>query len=188
MSLGSVWSRHQISAINTMEQFSMIRRQIFAGAAAVTVAAQDATANENIDDLAARSTRAYAALMKGDAVAYAAIMKHTQDFTLMQPFGGKVVHGFDGAPEHLARLGGFFRNGDFKQEVIQSISSADVAVLVTIEHQSVEVGGLARQEWPLRVTLVFRRESGEWKLAHRHADPLAHGISVERAAALARGH
>lgn len=166
----------------------MTRRQILAGAAAVTVAAQDATANENIADLAARSTRAYTALMKGDAVTYAAIMKHTQDFTLMQPFGGKVVHGFEASPEHLSRLGGFFKNGDFKQEVIQSISSGDVAVLVTMEHQSVAVGGLAQQQWPLRVTLVFRREDGEWKLAHRHADPLVHGISIEQAAALARGH
>ncbi len=165
----------------------MTRRQILAGAAVAAVAAQDATANENIADLATRSTRAYTALMRGDAVTYAAIMKHTQDFTLMQPFGGKVVHGFEVSPEHLARLGGFFRNGDFKQEIIQSISSDDVAVLVTIERQAVEVGGLAKQDWPLRVTLVFRREGGEWRLAHRHADPLVHGISVEQAAALARG-
>jgi ketosteroid isomerase-like protein len=170
-----------------MEPLNMTRRQFPAGAAAVTVAARDATANENIEDLVARSTRANTALMKGDAKTYAAIMKHTRDFTLMQPFGGAVVRGFEGSPEHLARLGGFFSSGDFKQEVVQSISSGDVAVLVTIEHQSVEVGGLARQEWPLRVTLVFRREGGEWRLAHRHADPLVHGISVEQAAALARG-
>lgn len=165
----------------------MTRRRILAGTEAVAVAAQDATANENIEELAERSIRANTALMKGDAQTYAAIMKHTQDFTLMQPFGGKVVHGFAGSPEHLARLGRFFRNGDFKQDVIQSISSGDVAVLVTIEHQSVEVGGLAKQQWPLRVTLVFHRVGGEWRLAHRHADPLVHGISVEQAAALARG-
>jgi ketosteroid isomerase-like protein len=39
----------------------------------------------------------------------------------------------------------------------------------------------------LRVTLVFRRENnGPWLLAHRHADPLVAGISLEQAAALAR--
>ncbi|MBN8903092.1 MAG: hypothetical protein BGO51_09510 [Rhodospirillales bacterium 69-11] len=105
----------------------------------------------------------------------------------MQPFGGAVVHRLDPSPEHLARLGGFFRNGDFTQEIVQAIASGDVAVLVTIERQSVEVGGLPRQEWPLRVTLVFRREDGEWRLAHRHADPLVRGISLDQAAALARG-
>jgi len=37
------------------------------------------------------------------------------------------------------------------------------------------------------VTLVYRREGSEWRLAHRHADPLVHGNSVEQAAAIARG-
>jgi ketosteroid isomerase-like protein len=165
----------------------MTRREVFAGAAAIAVSAGGARASDNAANLSAMSSRAYAALMQGDAASYAAIMKHTRDFTLMQPFGGKIAHGFDESPEHLKALGGFFRNGDFRQEVIQSISSDDVVVLVTLEHQSVEVGGLPKQSWPLRVTLVFRREDGKWRLAHRHADPLVHGISVEHAAAVARG-
>jgi ketosteroid isomerase-like protein len=125
--------------------------------------------------------------MQGDAATYAATMQHTRDYTLMQPFGGPVVRGFDGSSAHLATLGGFFRNGDFWQEIIQSHQSGDIVVLITREYQAVEVGGLPQQEWPLRVTLVFRREAGEWKLAHRHADPLVHGIPVELAAVLARG-
>ena len=43
------------------------------------------------------------------------------------------------------------------------------------------------QDWALRVTLVYRREGDEWRLAHRHADPLAKGVSLEQAAALALG-
>jgi len=39
----------------------------------------------------------------------------------------------------------------------------------------------------LHVTLVYRREAGEWRLAHRHADPLVEGVSLDEAAALARG-
>jgi ketosteroid isomerase-like protein len=155
-------------------------------AATVTETAQDAAA-ATIKYLADLSMRAYTALMQGDAASYAAVMKHTADFTLMQPFGGKVAHGFDTSPGHLKTLGAFFRNGDFRQEIVQSIVSDDVAVLVTIEHQAIEVGDLAQQDWPLRVTLVFSREHGEWRLAHRHADPLVHGISVEAAALIARG-
>ena len=34
---------------------------------------------------------------------------------------------------------------------------------------------------------VFRRVSDGWELAHRHADPLGPRITVEQAAALARG-
>jgi len=62
-----------------------------------------------------------------------------------------------------------------------------LAVLVTIERVRAEVGGLPEQDWSLRVTQVFRREGDEWRLVHRHADPLVHGISLEQAAALARG-
>jgi hypothetical protein len=37
------------------------------------------------------------------------------------------------------------------------------------------------------VTLVYRREGTAWRLVHRHADPLVHGMSLEQAAAIARG-
>jgi ketosteroid isomerase-like protein len=50
-----------------------------------------------------------------------------------------------------------------------------------------EVGGLPEQDWSLRVTQIFRRDRSEWQLVHRHADPLANGITVQQAAALARG-
>jgi ketosteroid isomerase-like protein len=60
-------------------------------------------------------------------------------------------------------------------------------VLALIERQRAEVGGLPPQDWPLRATLVYRREGSSWKLAHHHADPLVSGISPPQAAALARG-
>ena len=43
------------------------------------------------------------------------------------------------------------------------------------------------QDWPLRVTQVYRREGSDWLVVHRHADPLVHDIGLEQAAALARG-
>jgi ketosteroid isomerase-like protein len=61
-----------------------------------------------------------------------------------------------------------------------------MVVLAIIERAHVEVGGLPPQDWSLRVTLVYRREGAEWRLAHRHADPLAKGITLQQAAALAR--
>jgi ketosteroid isomerase-like protein len=31
----------------------------------------------------------------------------------------------------------------------------------------------------LRVTTVFRREDGDWKIVHRHGDPLASASAAE---------
>ncbi|WP_309738469.1 nuclear transport factor 2 family protein, partial [Chamaesiphon sp. OTE_20_metabat_361] len=80
-----------------------------------------------------------------------------------------------------------FKSGTFDQEVVTTYATADFAVLVTIERVCAEVGGLPKQDWSLRVTQVFRREADAWQLVHRHADPLANGISLKQAAALALG-
>ena len=60
-------------------------------------------------------------------------------------------------------------------------------MLVVIERQHGAVGGLADQDWSLRVTQVYRRSGAGWELVHRHADPLVRPIGIDRAAALARG-
>ena len=60
-------------------------------------------------------------------------------------------------------------------------------MLVAVERQHGEVGGLPDQDWSLRVTLVFRRVGDRWEIAHRHADPLVREIPFEHCAQLARG-
>jgi ketosteroid isomerase-like protein len=72
-------------------------------------------------------------------------------------------------------------------EVAQSYVADGLVVLVMIERQRAEVGGLPAQDWSLRVTEVYRKHGDEWELAHRHADPLVRRITLEQAAALARG-
>lgn len=144
-------------------------------------------ADQALADLVQRSEEAHAALMRGDIARYRELITFTDDFTLMSPFGGKPTRGSELTTERMEAMGRFFRNGTFEQELVQSYGSDDMIVLAIIERQHVEVGGLPAQDWPLRVTLVYRREGGEWRLAHRHADPLINGISLEQAAALARG-
>jgi ketosteroid isomerase-like protein len=87
--------------------------------------------------------------------------------------------------EELPRM---FLSGEADLELVQTYASGDMAVLVAIERQHGEVGGMPDQDWSLRVTLVFQYEGTEWQLVHRHADPLVHTISMEHMAALARGH
>ena len=142
--------------------------------------------DETINDLVRRSADANAALMRGDIDAYRARIALTDDFTLFSPFGGTPTRGIDMTEESWARMGRFFRNGSLTQELVQAYGSGDLVVLAIIERGHGEVGGLPAQAWPLRVTLVYRRDGAEWRLAHRHADPLVNGIALNEAAALAR--
>ena len=154
------------------------------GACATT---RPAAASANVDALIERSRASNAALMKGDIVTYRQIVTYTDDFTLMSPFGGEPTHGRDMTPERWEAMGRFFRNGAFDQTIVQTYETADMIVLALIERCSAEVAGLPHQEWRLRVTLVYRRDGGEWRLAHRHADPLVDGVTHVTSAALARG-
>ncbi|MEQ1653346.1 MAG: nuclear transport factor 2 family protein [Hyphomicrobium sp.] len=142
---------------------------------------------DDVVELVQRSATAHAALMRGDLESYRALITYTDDFTIMTPFGGPPTHGRDMTEERMRAMARFFRSGTFEQELVQAYGSAEIVVLAVIERQNVEVGGLPAQDWPLRVTLVYRRDGNEWRLAHRHADPLVEPISLKQAAALARG-
>jgi ketosteroid isomerase-like protein len=145
-----------------------------------------AAPGEMVNEMVQRSADANAALMRGDGKRYFDLVVCSQDFTLMSPFGGKPSHG-PVSRERMEEIGHFFANGTFEQELVQAYAVPGMVVLATIERAHVEVGGLPAQDWALRVTQVYRREGKAWRLAHRHADPLAPGIGLELAAALGRG-
>jgi ketosteroid isomerase-like protein len=143
--------------------------------------------SQELSELVGLAAEANSALLRGELNRYVALIKHAADFTLMSPFGGSPTRGFDPSGEHLAELARFFESGESELELIQAYASGDLALLVLIERQHAAVGGLPDQEWSLRVTLVFRRQGSDWTLLHRHADPLARGVTLEQAAAIARG-
>jgi ketosteroid isomerase-like protein len=155
--------------------------------ASLAAAPAGARADPVVRELVERSTQAHAALMQGDAALYGTFITLADDYTLMSPFGGTPSHGPYSA-ERWASIGRFFSNGRASTlEVVEAYRVADMVVLAAIERTHVEVGGLPAQHWALRVTLVFRKDGQAWHQVHRHADPLAPGISLEQAAALARG-
>jgi len=135
-----------------------------------------------------RAEDANAAFMRGDMeLWYALAGPISGDFTLMQPFGGAASHGFDGSPAHLERMSRYFQSGVATQELERVYASEEMIVLVLVERQTGEVGGLPKQDWSLRVTQVYQRRDNVWYLVHRHADPLTRNLDLRRAAALARG-
>ena len=165
----------------------------FASAAAMAASPSaasraDAATDQDVADVVRRATQAHEALMRGDMRRYRSLLSYTDDFTLMSPFGGKPTHAAQLTDERMEEIGRFFKNGrESTLDVVQAYRSADMIVLAVIERTHVAVGDIPEQDWALRVTLVFRKEQGQWILAHRHADPLVDAISVKQSAVLARG-
>ncbi len=54
-------------------------------------------------------------------------------------------------------------------EIITAEVIGDIAYTVGYEHTQASINGEPRT-YTLRATQVYRREDGEWKVAHRHAD------------------
>ena len=57
-------------------------------------------------------------------------------------------------------------------ELLAAGVSGDLAYTVELEHTSVSVDGVPVEPYTLRVTQVYRREDGEWKVIHRHGDQI----------------
>jgi ketosteroid isomerase-like protein len=66
----------------------------------------------------------------------------------------------------------FGPDGETDLEVLHMDEDGDLAYWVGLQHAAVSVNGHT-SEMHLRITELFRREDGSWKLVHRHADPHA---------------
>jgi ketosteroid isomerase-like protein len=148
--------------------------------------AEGTISDEELSELVQRTEEATSAFMRGDMDRYLALTPHARGFTLMNPFGGPPAR-YEDRSESLRAAASYFKAGEAKLEVADAHVWGDTVVLVMIERQHGEVGGLPDQDWPLRVTQVYRRDGPGWQVVHRHADPLVHSIELEEAAALARG-
>ena len=59
---------------------------------------------------------------------------------------------------------------DYRFELVAAGASGDLAYTLGYERFSFSMDGGPIQPITLRVTHVYRREDGEWKTVHRHAD------------------
>lgn len=96
------------------------------------------------------------------------------DVTLANPFGG-IARGWAQVEARLDQASRYFQDGEMLGfDTITSYKALNTAYLVETEHFKARVEGApAPEEFALRVTSIFRREEGLWKLVHRHADPAA---------------
>ena len=125
-----------------------------------------------------RLTEADLAIHNGDAGPRKAMWSHQDPVTL---FGAaRNASGWDELSRLFDWLESQLSNGSYQYEVLAAGASGDLAYIVGIEHSSVSVGGAEPEAYELRVTTICRREKGEWKVVHRHADPDPESVSAPR--------
>ena len=126
------------------------------------------------------------ALHDGDAGPRKALWSTTDPVTL---FGAAVMT--TGWPQIEATFdwlaSRFSDCASFAIEVVAAGASRDLAYLVAVERTTASLGGEPPVPYSLRVTTIFRREEGEWKIVHRHADPLSDDASVRDRLVALRG-
>jgi ketosteroid isomerase-like protein len=110
------------------------------------------------------------ALHNGDAGPRRAIWSERDPITVLGAWLTGTSHAE--AEEIFGRLEASFSDcTSYTHEVVSADVSGDLAYTVGYEHTAASWQGEPRK-YTLRVTQLYRREDGEWKVFHRHADTL----------------
>lgn len=121
----------------------------------------------------AESHEALRKILNGDPSGYAALFADRDDITLGNPFGpfGK---GRAAVLKALNNASTKYRDGAVVQvERVAVYGRGKLVCLVEIEHDRAKLGASTDfAEFAARVTSVYEKTSGGWKLIHRHADPI----------------
>ena len=109
-------------------------------------------------------------LHNGDIAPRLALWSPNEPVTL---FGAELnARGWDEVGPAFERLAASFTGSQScEYEVLAAESSGDLGYVVAIEHSVAASYGGEPERYTLRVTTIFRRENGEWKVVHRHGDP-----------------
>jgi ketosteroid isomerase-like protein len=120
----------------------------------------------------ARLHAAMAEVANGDTAAIRALYAHTDDATSFYGWGG-YEKGWEAVSRRWDWAGQQFKGGTVAYENVTTVVTAELAYTTDIETFKVRMAGMDQPtQWSNRVTHVFRRIDGEWRLLHRHANRL----------------
>ncbi|GAA3087824.1 hypothetical protein JOF29_008141 [Kribbella aluminosa] len=121
-----------------------------------------------------RFEEANSAFVNGDPSLWLPLVSRSEHTSIFGGFGGQEVGWSEIGPRYEWASAQFHDTGnpvDF--EYLDSHVGTDTAYTVAIERCRVHhVTQPAPVPHVLRATMIFRIEDGEWKITHRHADPL----------------
>ena len=123
------------------------------------------------DEVKGASSKFYEGLSRmaaGDAGQLSDIWSHSETVTTMHPIGGEQI-GWSAVKESFEQVAGLASSG-YVEIADQSIQTGgDLAYELGTERGQFELAG-ETITIDQRVTNIYRREGGEWKLVHHHAD------------------
>jgi ketosteroid isomerase-like protein len=149
---------------------------IVAGAGALLASAALAKAPAlppALEKAVSQSHEALRRILNGDPSGYAALFADREDITLGNPFGpfGK---GPTEVRSRLANAATKYRDGTVRGvDRVATYGSGETVVLVEIENGRARLGNSPDfADFSARVTSVYQRTGRQWRLVHRHADPI----------------
>lgn len=109
----------------------------------------------------------------GDVSAIKALYSHTADATSFYGWGG-YEKGWDKVSARWDWAGQQFRGGSVAYENVSTVVTPEMFFVTEIEsYQMRAMDGMSGPTgWTNRVTHIFRREGGAWRLVHRHGNRL----------------
>ncbi len=133
----------------------------------------DADLEASVDAALARLLAAMARVANGDTAAIRALYSHSPDATSFYGWGG-YEKGWEAVSRRWDWAGQQFQGGTVAHQTISRRVMGDMFYVTQIEtFTNQRVAGVeGRTGWSNRVTHVFVREDGEWRLLHRHANRL----------------
>ena len=106
-------------------------------------------------------------MLKGDCSAYIEILSDRDDVSWGNPFG-PFSAGRNNVEATLAAAAERMKGGTHLQPVRIATYQADGIAVVVEAERGIGTAG----PFELRVTSVYRCENDDWRLVHRHADPI----------------
>jgi ketosteroid isomerase-like protein len=138
------------------------------------------SAADDVDELIEQYQLGLGEFMKGDPEPVKELFSHREDVTLANPLGPP-AHGWDEVGATIEHAASQFRDGRLVGvEIVEKQVTPEFAYTLWLEHAEGKVSG--REDVvpaTLRVTMIYRPEEGEWKVVHRHADPITTPQPVE---------
>lgn len=125
----------------------------------------------DFDETLARVEAAQVELVRGRPAAFKALWSHRDDVTLTGGLGGAIAKGWGAVSQRLDWVSTQYADGSREHEEVVRFIGRDVAYVVQREIIRFRVPDQTTQvTQELRAVMVFRFESGAWRISHRQAD------------------